>query len=91
MEKDIRTCLGIRFGGQRGGVNALLSETNSDQLIDLNYDPLSQSILENENLDAVPPVTGTVTNIVLQTALSQLKDQLSQFVFHRSSVFTLFY
>jgi hypothetical protein len=48
MEKDIRTCLGLCFGGQQGGLTALLSETNTDQLIDLNHDPLSQSILEKQ-------------------------------------------
>jgi hypothetical protein len=62
-EKDICTCLFIYFGGQQGGLTALLSETNTDQLIDLNHDPLSQSILENQNFDINPPNTGTATNM----------------------------
>jgi hypothetical protein len=72
-EHDIRTCLGVHFGGDWGGMSALLSEENTDQLIDLNQDPLSQGILEDQSCNMNPASTGTPNNNNL-TVLSHIDD-----------------
>jgi hypothetical protein len=72
-EHDLRTCLGVRFGGDQGGMTALLSEENTDQLFNLNQDPLSQGILEGQSCDMNPASTGTPNNNNL-TVLSQIDD-----------------
>jgi hypothetical protein len=57
-EPDIRTCLGICFGGSRGGVEALLALDNGEQLFDLNQEPISQSILDDQQNQPQPTETG---------------------------------
>jgi hypothetical protein len=47
LEPDIQTCLGICFGGSWGGVQALLSLGNAEQLFDLNQEPVSHGILDD--------------------------------------------
>jgi hypothetical protein len=53
-ELDIWTCLGIRFGGSQDGVEALLSLDNAEQLFDLNQEPISQGILDDQQNQPQP-------------------------------------
>jgi hypothetical protein len=57
-EPDIQTCLVIRFGGSRGGVEALLALDNGEQLFNLNQERISQSILDDQQNQPQPTETG---------------------------------
>jgi hypothetical protein len=64
-ETDIRISLGIRFGGLRGGMTELLSKSPTQQVYDLNQEPLSPSELQDHLSGMISPIEGNAMQTFL--------------------------